>query len=72
MLVALALSALARLAMMCDFDRLRTKLRAEYEPLVIMMLNKDRRGADQQELIKEIIDAVGTYQGRLRALIGYC
>jgi hypothetical protein len=66
-LFAIAASPLARAN---DFEDLRTKLSAARESLVTMLTNKDKRGADQQKLVKETADAVSAALARMKAPAG--
>ena len=53
-----------------DFDDLRGSLSAARESLVTMLLNKDKRGVDQQKLVKETADAVSTKLAKMKAPAG--
>jgi hypothetical protein len=64
-LVLLPLTAFAD-----DFGDLRGKLSAARESLVTMMLNKDKRGAEQQKLVSDSADAVSAHLAKLKAPAG--
>lgn len=68
--VALAALCNATLAHANEFSDLRGKLSAARESLVTMMLNKDKRGADQQKLVKDTADAVSAHLAKLKAPAG--
>ena len=53
-----------------DFTDLRTELSAARESLVTMMVNKDKRGADQQKLVKDTANAVSAHLAKLKAPAG--
>jgi hypothetical protein len=53
-----------------DFADLRTELSAARESLVTMMVNKDKRGADQQKLVKDTANAVSAHLAKLKAPAG--
>jgi hypothetical protein len=53
-----------------EFADLRGSLSAARESLVTMMLNKDKRGADQQKLVKETADAVSAKLAKMKAPAG--
>jgi hypothetical protein len=53
-----------------EFSDLRTKLSAARESLVTMLTNKDKRGADQQKIVKETADAVSAHLAKLKAPAG--
>ena len=69
---ALALVALggASVARADDFGDLRGKLSAARESLVTMLVNKDKRGADQQKVVKDTADAVSAHLAKLKAPAG--
>lgn len=69
-LAAIALTTFTNTALAGDFDELRTKLSAARESLVTMLLNKDKRGADQQKLVKDTADAVSAHLARIKAPAG--
>lgn len=72
--VALCLTVCALLggsaAFANEFADLRGSLSAARESLVTMMLNKDKRGADQQKLVKETADAVSAKLAKMKAPAG--
>jgi hypothetical protein len=53
-----------------EFADLRGSLSAARESLVTMMLNKDKRGADQQKVVKETADAVSAKLAKMKAPAG--
>jgi hypothetical protein len=53
-----------------EFSDLRGLVSAARESLVTMMLNKDKRGADQQKVVKETADAVSAKLSKMKAPAG--
>lgn len=53
-----------------DFGVLKTKMEAARESLVTMMLQADKRGAEQQKVVKDTADAVSAFLGTLKAPAG--
>ena len=53
-----------------EFSDLRTELSAARESLVTMMTNKDKRGADQQKIVKSTADAVSAHLAKMKAPAG--
>ena len=53
-----------------EFSDLRTELTAARESLVTMMVNKDKRGADQQKIVKTTADAVSAHLAKMKAPAG--
>lgn len=53
-----------------EFTDLRGSLSAARESLVTMMLNKDKRGADQQKLVKDTADTVSAMLTKMKAPAG--
>lgn len=53
-----------------EFDELRTKLSAARESLITMMLHKDKRGPEQQKLVKDTADAVSAQLSKMKAPAG--
>jgi len=53
-----------------EFTDLRSQLSAARESLVTMMVNKDKRGADQQKLVKNTADAVSAALAKVKAPAG--
>lgn len=68
-LAVLALTA-APWAAANEFSDLRTKLSAARESLVTMLVNKDKRGADQQKVVKDTADAVSAALAKMKAPAG--
>ncbi len=60
----------ATLAQANDFAELRTKLTAARESLVTMLVNKDKRGADHQKVVKDTADAVSAQLAKMKAPAG--
>ena len=53
-----------------EFSDLRTELSAARESLVTMVTNKDKRGADQQKIVKTTADAVSAHLAKMKAPVG--
>jgi len=53
-----------------EFTDLRSQLSAARESLVTMMVNKDKRGSDQQKLVKNTADAVSAALAKVKAPAG--
>ena len=53
-----------------EFTDLRSQLSAARESLVTMMVNKDKRGTDQQKLVKSTADAVSAALAKIKAPAG--
>ena len=53
-----------------EFTDLRSQLSAARESLVTMMVNKDKRGSDQQKLVKNTADAVSAALAKIKAPAG--
>ncbi len=53
-----------------EFEDLRTEMTAARESLVTMVVNKDKRGADQQKLVKETADKVSAHLAKMKAPAG--
>lgn len=53
-----------------EFADLRSSLSAARESLVTMMVNKDKRDAGQQKLVKETADAVSAKIAKMKAPVG--
>jgi hypothetical protein len=53
-----------------EFTDLRSQLSAARESLVTLMVNKDKRGADQQKLVKSTADAVSAALAKVKAPAG--
>ena len=64
------LTGLSSLANASEFADLRTKLTAARESLITMMVNKDKRGPDQQKLVKDTADAVSAQLAKMKAPAG--
>jgi hypothetical protein len=70
LLAALFSLTFAQWAHANEFTDLRAQLSAARESLVTMMVNKDKRGADQQKLVKETADAVSAALAKMKAPAG--
>ena len=68
--LALALVLSPAFAAPADFADLRTKLSAARESLVTMLVNKDKRGADHQKVVKDTADAVSASLAKMKAPAG--
>jgi hypothetical protein len=64
------LTGLSSFASASEFADLRTKLTAARESLITMMVNKDKRGPDQQKLVKDTADAVSAQLAKMKAPAG--
>jgi hypothetical protein len=64
------LTGLSSVASAGEFADLRTKLTAARESLIAMMVNKDKRGPDQQKLVKDTADAVSAQLATMKAPAG--
>ena len=53
-----------------EFASLRAELSAARESLVTMLTNKDKRGADQQKIVKDTADKVSAHLAKLKAPAG--
>jgi TRAP-type mannitol/chloroaromatic compound transport system substrate-binding protein len=53
-----------------EFSELRTKVSAARESLVTMLTNKDKRGPDQQKIVKDTADAVSAQLDKMKAPAG--
>ncbi|HOE41764.1 MAG TPA: hypothetical protein PLB25_09075 [Rhodoferax sp.] len=53
-----------------EFEDLRTEMTAARESLVTLVVNKDKRGADQQKLVKETADKVSAHLAKMKAPAG--
>lgn len=69
-LLLLLSSLIALPAFADDFKELRAKMTAARESLITMATDKNKRGADQQKLVKDTADAVTTLIGKLKAPAG--
>ena len=69
-LVSLSALALTPIASANEFTDLRAELSAARESLVTMLTNKDKRGADQQKIVKSTADAVSAHLAKLKAPAG--
>lgn len=69
-LAVLAAMSFSASAMANEFADLRGQLSAARESLVTMLTNKDKRGADQQKVVKDTADAVTAHLSKLKAPAG--
>ncbi|KPF49870.1 hypothetical protein D621_13870 [beta proteobacterium AAP51] len=65
LLVSVSLPAAAN-----EFTELRGQLSAARESLVTMLTNKDKRGPEQQKLVKDTADAVSARLDKMKAPAG--
>ena len=70
LLVALVATLSSTLAAANEFSDLRGKLSAARESLVTMLVNKEKRGADHQKVVKDTADAVSAHLAKLKAPAG--
>ncbi len=68
--ILVLISGFAFSAQAGEFGELRTKLSAARESLVTMMLHKEKRGADQQKLVKDTANAVSAQLSKMKAPAG--
>ena len=68
--VALLAMTAASWANANEFSDLRTELSAARESLITLMTNKDKRGADQQKIVKATADAVSAHLTKMKAPAG--
>jgi hypothetical protein len=69
-LAALASLGISPSAHANDFGDLRPQLSAARESLITLLVNKDKRGADQQKIVKDSADAVSAHLARIKAPAG--
>jgi hypothetical protein len=69
-LLALSALAFAPWAHANEFADLRTQLSAARESLITLLVNKDKRGAEQQKIVKDTADAVSAHLAKLKAPAG--
>lgn len=69
-LVFLFVAVFAFTAHAGEFSDLKKKVNDARESLVTMMQNKDKRGADQQKLVKDTADAVSAALANMKAPAG--
>jgi len=53
-----------------EFSHLRQEILAARQALVTMVLYRDKRGPEQQKLVKETADAVSSTFGKVKAPVG--
>jgi len=68
--VALLGMAVSHTAFANEFEDLRGEMTAARESLVTLVVNKDKRGADQQKLVKETADKVSAHLSKMKAPAG--
>lgn len=68
--VMLAAVSFSSSAMANEYAELRGQLSAARESLVTMLTNKDKRGPDQQKVVKDTADAVSARLAKLKAPAG--
>ena len=69
-LAALASLGISPSAHANEFGDLRAQLSAARESLITLLVNKDKRGADQQKIVKDTADAVSAHLAKLKAPAG--
>jgi hypothetical protein len=70
LLLAVLGLGLSSLAHANEFEDLRTEMTAARESLVTLVVNKDKRGADQQKLVKDSADKVSAHLAKMKAPAG--
>lgn len=70
LLSGLAIVLFAVTASAGEFDDLRSEMTAARESLVTFVVNKDKRGADQQKIVKETADKVSARLAKMKAPAG--
>lgn len=70
MLATIVLTGMTAPANAGEFGDLRVLLTASRESLITMLVNKDKRGADQQKLVKDTADAVSAKLAKMKAPAG--
>ena len=70
LLVALVAALSSTLAAANEFSDLRGKLSAARESLVTMLVNKEKRGADHQKVVKATADEVSATLAKLKPPAG--
>lgn len=70
LVVGFAALAACPWAMANEWADLRTDLSAARESLVTMLVNKDKRGADHQKVVKDTANAVSARLAKLKAPAG--
>lgn len=69
--LAIASLALASTAVFAnEFEALRADMSAARESLVTLVVNKEKRGADQQKLVKDTADKVSARLSKMKAPAG--
>jgi hypothetical protein len=53
-----------------EFEDLRAEMSAARESLVTLVVNKEKRGADQQKLVKDTADKVSAHLAKMKAPAG--
>jgi hypothetical protein len=71
---SLAIASLALVASTAvfanEFEDLRAEMSAARESLVTLVVNKEKRGADQQKLVKDTADKVSAHLAKMKAPAG--
>ena len=70
LLSGIAISLFALAAQAGEFDDLRSEMTAARESLVTFVVNKEKRGADQQKIVKETADKVSAHLSKIKAPAG--
>ncbi len=66
----LAMVFFATVSVAGEFDDLRTEMTAARESLVTLVVNKDKRGAEQQKVVKDTADKVSAHLAKMKAPAG--
>lgn len=67
---AVILAGISTIANAGEFGDLKTAMSDARESLVAMMVHKDKRGADQQKVVKDTADAVSAQLAKMKAPAG--
>lgn len=70
LLTGLAIVYFAAAACAGEYDDLRTEMTAARESLVTFVVNKEKRGTDQQKIVKETADKVSARLAKMKAPTG--
>jgi hypothetical protein len=70
LLSMLAMVFFATVSVAGEFDDLRTEMTAARESLVTLVVNKDKRGAEQQKVVKDTADKVSAHLAKMKAPAG--
>lgn len=70
LITGLAMALFALSAFAGEFDDLRTEMTAARESLITLVVNKDKRGADHQKVVKDTADKVSAHLAKMKAPAG--